>query len=312
MPAAPAASAIGEDSRQLACLSSGEGGSSGAGREKQESEHDALELTVQVWDEDEGAAADFLGELQFNAQALLDMGRDRLDLVRLLDQCSSRSVANSGRQIVRVGSAKTVCFKTHIKPLDGGLARRWWHPSGPRAFSSEHRVNWWFVPNTAVSSAAGEGRFLIHWSSIWREGRRVPLPLVLANRFTGLDKMISENHAFFNALVVEMLGMQVLPLEAKHDGSMTKEQRQLVQGSVGLRVSPATDGALSRLQESIDVKKVFLEVTTPRVPSTIGSQHKPPPCFQSYFHPHRNWNPRTRSLHTSSRTPLNQTHQNVR
>lgn len=41
---------------------------------------------------------------------------------------------------------------------------------------------------------------------------------------------------------------------------MTKKQRELVQGSIGLSVTPATDGAISRLQESIDVKKVFLEV----------------------------------------------------
>lgn len=53
---------------------------------------------------------------------------------------------------------------------------------------------------------------------------------------------------------------QVLPLEAKHDASMTKKQRELVQGSIGVSVVPATDRALSRLQDSIDVKKVFLEV----------------------------------------------------
>lgn len=54
--------------------------------------------------------------------------------------------------------------------------------------------------------------------------------------------------------------LQVLPLEAKHDGSMTKKEWEHVQGSLGLCLAPATDGALSRLQESIDVQKVFLEV----------------------------------------------------
>lgn len=77
--------------------------------------------------------------------------------------------------------------------------------------------------------------------------------------------------------------MKVVPLEAKHDGSMTKKQRELVQGSVGLRVSPATDGALSRLQESIDVKKVFLEVTTARLYcNTRNSRNPHHPTFQSF------------------------------
>lgn len=88
-PAAPAASAVGEDSRHLACRSSCGGGSSGAGGEQEEPEDETLQLTIQVWDEDEGTAADFLGELQFNAQGLLDMARDRLDLVRFLNKGSS-------------------------------------------------------------------------------------------------------------------------------------------------------------------------------------------------------------------------------
>lgn len=56
------------------------------------------------------------------------------------------------------------------------------------------------------------------------------------------------------------MSFQVLPLEVKHDGSMTKKEREHVQGSIGLCLAPATYGALSRLQESIDVEKVFLEV----------------------------------------------------
>lgn len=52
---------------------------------------------------------------------------------------------------------------------------------------------------------------------------------------------------------------QVLPLGARHDGSMTDKHRKLVQGSIGLCVSPATDGAISRLQEAIDARKIFLE-----------------------------------------------------
>eukprot|EP00752_Nemacystus_decipiens_P007665 g6853.t1 len=133
-PAAGAtvASATGAGSGHLACRRRGGKESGGAGGEEGEMEDETLELTVQVWDEDDGVPADFLGELQFDAQALLDMARDRRDLV--------------------------------------------------------------------------------------------------------------------------------LPLEARHDGSMAKKQRKQVQGSVGLRVSPATDGALNRLQELIDAKKVFLEV----------------------------------------------------
>ncbi|CAM9193761.1 unnamed protein product [Scytosiphon promiscuus] len=53
---------------------------------------------------------------------------------------------------------------------------------------------------------------------------------------------------------------QVLPLEPKHDERMTEKQRQFVQGSIGLCISPATEGAISRLQEAIDAKKIFLEV----------------------------------------------------
>lgn len=54
--------------------------------------------------------------------------------------------------------------------------------------------------------------------------------------------------------------LQELPLEAKHCIGLTVKQRQLVQGSIGLRVYPVTDGALSLLQRSIYAKKVFLEV----------------------------------------------------
>lgn len=56
--------------------------------------------------------------------------------------------------------------------------------------------------------------------------------------------------------------LQVLPLEAKHNESKYMKQRDQVQGSIGLCVTPATDGVLSRLQDTIDAKKVFLEVCT--------------------------------------------------
>lgn len=60
-----------------------------------------------------------------------------------------------------------------------------------------------------------------------------------------------------------------------------------MQGSVGLRVSPATDGALSRLQDSIDVKKVFLEVRSTFV-ATAGIETKDPHhmclCYNIVLH----------------------------
>lgn len=49
-------------------------------------------------------------------------------------------------------------------------------------------------------------------------------------------------------------------MRAKHDGSLTSKELKLVQSSIGLRISPATDDALRVLQESEDAKKIFLEV----------------------------------------------------
>lgn len=57
-------------------------GSGAGGNEEKEEGGDKLLLTVQVWDADDGAAADFLGEREFDAQALLEMARGRLKLVR--------------------------------------------------------------------------------------------------------------------------------------------------------------------------------------------------------------------------------------
>lgn len=57
-------------------------GGGGDGNDDEDEEDDGLLLTVQVWDEDEGAAADFLGEREFDAQELLEMARGRLKLVR--------------------------------------------------------------------------------------------------------------------------------------------------------------------------------------------------------------------------------------
>lgn len=56
-------------------------GGDGDGNKDEHEEKDRLLLTLQVWDEDEGAAADFLGEREFDAQALLEMARARLKLV---------------------------------------------------------------------------------------------------------------------------------------------------------------------------------------------------------------------------------------
>lgn len=74
--------------------------------DEQEQEEKALELTLQVWDEDEGEAADFLGELKFDAQALLDMARERLNLVRSLNERSSL-FASVGRYTSKYSSANT-------------------------------------------------------------------------------------------------------------------------------------------------------------------------------------------------------------
>ena len=55
------------------------------GRVKREAREQGadIELTVQVWDEKEGADACFLGGLTFGAEALLEMGRGRQNLVSL-------------------------------------------------------------------------------------------------------------------------------------------------------------------------------------------------------------------------------------
>lgn len=50
----------------------------------QEPDDETIEMTIQVWDEDEGVGAEFLGEVNFDAQALLDMARGRLKQVRIL------------------------------------------------------------------------------------------------------------------------------------------------------------------------------------------------------------------------------------
>lgn len=41
-------------------------------------------LLVEVWDEDEGVAGDFLGELTFGPEALLEMAHGRQRLVSLI------------------------------------------------------------------------------------------------------------------------------------------------------------------------------------------------------------------------------------
>ena len=82
--AAGAASSTGEGSPQTAVRRRTGRGSGSAGGEEGEPEDETLELTVQVWDEDDGDAAEFLGELQFDAQALLNMARGRRHLVRFL------------------------------------------------------------------------------------------------------------------------------------------------------------------------------------------------------------------------------------
>lgn len=57
--------------------------------------------------------------------------------------------------------------------------------------------------------------------------------------------------------------MQELPLNARSDGSLTDKQESFVQGSVGLRLFPVTEDALSMLQMYIDTTKLFLEVYVP-------------------------------------------------
>ncbi|CAM9127974.1 unnamed protein product, partial [Hapterophycus canaliculatus] len=134
----PTPAGVGADVYSCESVKKSEGESGGgddgedSGGDREELDHEAIALTIQVWDEDQGVGAEFLGESKVDAQALLDMARRQLQ--------------------------------------------------------------------------------------------------------------------------------QVLPLEAKDDGSMTEKQRNLVQGSIGLCVLPATDGAISRLQEAIDAKKIFLEV----------------------------------------------------
>lgn len=74
---------------------------------------------------------------------------------------------------------------------------------------------------------------------------------------------VSSRHQFYYAAEhVIPTPMQELPLKARSDGSLTKKQESFVQGSVGLRLFPATEDALSVLQTYIDATKVFLEVYT--------------------------------------------------
>lgn len=41
-------------------------------------------LVIEVWDEDEGVAGDFLGELTFGVEALLEMAHGRQKLVSFI------------------------------------------------------------------------------------------------------------------------------------------------------------------------------------------------------------------------------------
>lgn len=59
----------------------GVGGDGGFAGGEEEIEAPNIELTVQVWDEDDGKAVDFLGELKFGAAALLEMAREGKKLV---------------------------------------------------------------------------------------------------------------------------------------------------------------------------------------------------------------------------------------
>lgn len=65
-------------------------GWTGGGGSLERQEKETMELTVQVWDEDGGVAADFLGEVKLDAQALLEMTRGRLKLVRTRGRARAR------------------------------------------------------------------------------------------------------------------------------------------------------------------------------------------------------------------------------
>lgn len=74
----------------------------------------------------------------------------------------------------------------------------------------------------------------------------------------------SSRHQFhYAAEHVVPTSMQELPLKARSDGSLKDKQESFVQGSVGLRLFPATEDALSVLQKHVDATKVFLEVYAP-------------------------------------------------
>lgn len=92
-PATPVSVAVGGGSgKHSGCSSFGKSDSvgegnrasrwTGGGGNVERQENETMELTVQVWDEDGGVAADFLGEVKLDAQALLEMARGRLKLVR--------------------------------------------------------------------------------------------------------------------------------------------------------------------------------------------------------------------------------------
>lgn len=121
--AAPAASATGECSRQIASRKSG------GGWGEEQSEDETLELTVQVWDEDDGAVGDFLGELQFDAQALLDMARDRRDLVRFLKRVFVVGAWFGRCIVVPVGLGVAISLEDSYRNCStGSKGGRSWHP----------------------------------------------------------------------------------------------------------------------------------------------------------------------------------------
>lgn len=88
-------------------------------------EKDVIELTVEVWDEDDGVAGDFLGELNFGADALLEMAKGRQMLVsnifcsveRRTSMHMCRSDPNASHQAPMCSPPRLRCFGDLLGPF---------------------------------------------------------------------------------------------------------------------------------------------------------------------------------------------------
>ena len=224
-----------------------------------------IELKVQVFDEDEGGAACFLGELNFGADALLELARARQNLV------SHDTSILMLHRIYTVSPLRTAPTFFGINCLE----LVWDHfcsISSKRVNKSCEKTEGRHDGGAQVcqcSIVVTTGRYLATGTSAIRESLQPSdintYQVELSPRATRELAYHQLNHPLCNTRYYRCATFlpespKELPLEAKHDGTLTSNEHKIVQGSIGLGVSAVTDGALPLLQGLVDAKKIFLEV----------------------------------------------------